>query len=252
MLNAADVMPRLAGNTALMIFCEERCGADAADNVLVSKTALDDLSLFFSPAVDVAVAQLGKLTKSEWFVSERLFRTTADEEARRLREYSYGGDVELFGLCFGESAPHFSLLSCNISQGLVLKVPVQRTTTGSLCFDDKTFDTLADLARFKLGLGCHARDSSQWLNGGGNRAQKVRILQETLDLVAGFAVTANVGKEPSEPVPNQCASSIIKHGPPPKSEWSLFLLCQRGTPTLFDSRFHAIDKAPAMDTRASQ
>ncbi len=100
--------PSLARRIWFCLFCEERCGCDAAGDVLVSEAALDEMTKLFGPAVTVSLARLAGLAESDWFVSEKLFRRTAQAETARLNSYGYGVECELFGVCFDSGG--FALL----------------------------------------------------------------------------------------------------------------------------------------------
>jgi hypothetical protein len=168
-----------------VLFCDQRCGAAAADNVMVSEAVLQAVTLYFGPTVDEALARLTKLAESAWFVSEALFRSTAEAETKRLLSYGCGVDTELFGICFGESAPHFLLLRCNTGVGVVHKRPLECAPDGSLLLDGKTFGSIADFARTKLDDGCGTREASRWANSPA-RTQKVHMLDDAVALMSGY------------------------------------------------------------------
>jgi hypothetical protein len=167
----------------------------------------------------VSLARLTELAESDWFVSEELFRRTAQAETARLNSYGYGVDCELFGVCFDSGG--FALLQCNTGTGQVHKTSVVCHPDGSFSLSDgKAFSSVAEIARAKLEEGAEVREGSRWINSNNVRVQKIRMLDQVSTLMSR-SVPTSIPSNISATAPQDGGSVTDNSNAPPASAWTV-------------------------------
>ncbi len=189
LLSVGDLGPRFSRHVYFVIFCEERCGADAADHVLVSAAVLDELGRYFGPEVDAGLARLTALAESHFFVSDQLFRDAASDATTRYHNYGYGSaDTEFVGISFERDASlgGYALLQCTTGTGHVDKTAVRCGPDGSLSIAGKVFSSVAELAQAKLQNAFAPGERSRWANILPSRTQKLRLQHQVANVMSGY------------------------------------------------------------------
>jgi hypothetical protein len=122
LLPLSQVSAAMAEDDSCATFCIERAGADSNGNPLVSEKLLEQLACYFGRDVKTALLSLHDVTGQEWFLcSVTAFEHHCMKEAEQS-EAGYGVARVVFGVYFGDEAPHYVLHRWDAQRGVSTQV----------------------------------------------------------------------------------------------------------------------------------